>query len=287
MIRRITAGSEHMGERGRAVAELILAQPAKVALLTASKIAQRANVSESTVVRFAQALGYKGYPGLRRDLQEHVRQYLDHIGRMNFTPAPTRETSVAKRSLMHDLHSVEAAIESLSQDDIDTAVKLIGSSRRVYVIGMRSVFGLADMFAFHLRHLVDQPMLIDPAHGGRLDQLAGISSLDLVIAISFPRYSRMVYAALQIAEQQDAKRIVITDSALSPLAPLANVLFPVACQSAFFSNSMMGAMAIVNALLSELSVAHARRAKASFKAYDAFLQATRTLTIDGDENSLS
>ncbi|WP_431281404.1 MurR/RpiR family transcriptional regulator [Humitalea sp. 24SJ18S-53] len=286
MVRRITLGAEKLGDRGRAVASLLLSNPAEVALLTATKVAERLQVSESTVVRFAQAIGYTGYPDLRRDLQEHVRQYLSQIGRMEVTPA-TRGQGVAQASLERDLDNLRSTMEQLDQTQMRAAVRMLGEARRVYVFGVRSVFGLADMLAFHLRHLVEQPIMIDPARGMRLDQLAGTGRRDVLIAMSFPRYSRIVHGALQIVREQGGRTVVFTDSPLSPLATLADALFTVSTKSTYFGNSLVGASAIVNALLSELLSANKARSMKSFKDYERFISDVRHIGIDGDEDSLT
>ncbi|MBR0650823.1 MurR/RpiR family transcriptional regulator [Roseomonas terrae] len=284
--RRIAAAAERLGERGRAVAALILEQPAEVALLTATKVAERLGISESTVVRFAQAVGFAGYPALRKEVQDQVRQYLSQLGRVAGTPTPRKRGHAARESLRHDSETLRLLAETLPTTDIEGAVGLITGARRVYVIGVRSVFGLADMLAFHLRHLVNQPILLDPARGTRLDQMIGIGPKDAIIALSFPRYSRMVEGALRIARQHGARSLVITDGPLSPLAPLADILFTTGTRSAFFGNSLTGAMALVNALLSELMVVERQRTVRSFRERDAFAAAIRHIPIDGDEDDL-
>lgn len=267
------------------MAQLILSEPAEVALLTAARVADRLQISESTVVRFAQAIGYAGYPALRRALQEHVRQSLTQMGRMAVTPATSG--SAARRSLDQDAENLRGLAESLDPAAMAQAVARITGARRVHVIGVRSVFGLADMLAFHLRHLVEQPVLLDPARGLRLDQMVGIGPQDVLIALSFPRYSRVVEGALRIARRHGAKTIVVTDGPLSPLAALADTLFTLGTRSLFFGNSLTAAMALVNALLSELLVVNRRHSLRSFREQEAFDRAVADILIDGDEDSLS
>ncbi|UFN48489.1 MurR/RpiR family transcriptional regulator [Roseomonas sp. OT10] len=285
MERRISLGAEHLGEAGRAVANLIISQPAEAALLTAGRLAEMLGVSESTVVRFAQAIGYAGFPALRRDLQDQVRQYLNQTGRIAAMPSLSRGASAARRSLEMDAENLRDTLERLDPAQMKAAVAMLVEARRVYVIGMRSVFGLADTLVFHLQHILDHPILVDPARGVRLDQMAGIGRSDVLLAMSFPRYSRIVEGALRIARRYEARTIVVTDSGLSPLAALADIYFSTPTRSGFFGNSLTGAMGILNALLSELLVVNRRKVLRSFKARGNFDLRIADIPIDGDEHS--
>ena len=260
VIERIRQASASLGGGGRTVAELILSHPEEVALLPAAQVAARLGLSESTVVRFAAAIGYDGYPALRRELQDRMRRHLAPAQRLTrYADDPTRQTPAAQ-SFADDLADVAATERALAAGDLATAVQLISDARRIFVIGLRSSFVVAYTLYHHLNQTLGTVRLVDPARGEALDRLAGMEVGDVLVAIGFPRYTRLTVRAADFAAAEGAKVIAITDGPLSPLARHATVLLAARSSNKNFANSNVGALALANALIAEITVRNRGRA---------------------------
>lgn len=186
VMERIRQASASLGAGARAVAELILSHPEEVALLPAAQVAARLGLSRSTVVRFAAAIGYDGYPALRRALQDQMRRHLAPAQRLTrYAEDPTRQTPAAQ-SFADDLDDVAATERGLAAADLAQAVTLISGARRAFVVGLRSSFVIAYTLYHHLQQTLGTVTLIDPARGEALDRLSPLGRGDVLVAIGFP-----------------------------------------------------------------------------------------------------
>ncbi|MBE6637072.1 MAG: MurR/RpiR family transcriptional regulator, partial [Ruminococcaceae bacterium] len=128
--------------------------------------------------------------------------------------------------------------------------------RRIIIIGMRSSASLASFLAFNFRFMFDNVTLVQTTSGSEIfEQLLRVTKDDVVIAISFPRYSKRIINAVEYARLQGAHIIALTDSALSPIAAYANSGLYAKSDMASFVDSLVAPLSIINALL----VALARR----------------------------
>lgn len=283
VIERIRQAADMLGGGGRSVAELILSQPEEVALLPAAQVAARLGISESTVVRFATAIGYDGYPALRRELQDRMRRHLAPAQRLaRFAEDPTRRTPAAQ-SFADDLDDVAMTERGLAAADLTAAVELISAAKRTYVIGMRSSFVVAYTLYHHLRQTLGTLHLVDPARGEALDGLASLRADDVMVAIGFPRYTRLTVRAARFAAAEGAKVIAITDGPLSPLARSATVLLAARSSNKNFANSNVGALALANALIAEITVRNRKRAVPALARLEKMLGVGAVLA-DGDRD---
>ncbi len=282
LIERIRQSAARLGEGGRRVAELVLTHPEEVALLPAAKVAERLGLSESTVVRFAAAIGYDSYPALRRELQDHMRRYVAPSQRLaQFAEDPTRRTP-AGQSFLDDLADVAATEHDLMPAAFAEAVQLISTARRTFVIGLRSSFVLAYTLYHHLNQTLGTVRLVDPARGESLDRLVGLKAEDVLVAIGFPRYTRLTVSAAAYAASEGARVITITDGPLSPLARHADVLLCARSSNKSFANSNVGALALANALISEITVANRQRAVPALDRLERMLFVGEVLADDPD-----
>lgn len=280
VIERIRQAAPGLGGAGRSVAELILSHPEEVALLPAAQVAARLGISESTVVRFATAIGYDGYPALRRGLQDRMRRHLAPAQRLaRFAEDPTRRTPAAQ-SFADDLDDVAMTERNLQGADLAAAVELISGARSTYVVGMRSSFVVAYTLYHHLRQTLGTLHLVDPARGEALDGLSSLGAGDVVVVIGFPRYTRLTVLAARFAVTEGAKVIAITDSPLSPLARSATVLLTARSSNKSFANSNVGALALANALIAEITVRNRKRAVPALARLEKMLGIGAVLTDD-------
>ncbi len=223
--------------------------------LTASKLARQVGVSEATIVRLAQVLGFDGYPEMQRMLREKLQDRLTTVTRLEETVRNVRsDGDVLTKVMQEDIRNLSRTLQEISLDTFHQAVADMQSAKRIYVVGMRGAHAPALVLSLYLRFLKKQATAVIPGYGDVWNTLHGMGSEDLVIGISFPRYTKLTIDVLEYAHEQGARVGAITDSPFSPLARNADWVLPVHSRLDSFIESFTAAMSLVNALLTALSV---------------------------------
>lgn len=254
LLEKIKASMPEFSKGQRAIGNYILANYDKAAFMTASRLGEVTGVSESTVVRFATALGYEGYPELQVALQELIRIRLTSVQRMEITNDRIGEADVLDSVLSSDMAKIRATLETVSRHDFSTASEAIVNAKRIYIIGMRSSASLASFLAFNFRFMFDNVTLVQTTSGSEIfEQLLRVSQDDVVIAISFPRYSKRIISAVEFARMQGAHVVALTDSALSPIASHANSTLYAKSDMVSFVDSLVAPLSIINALIVDIA----------------------------------
>lgn len=242
-------------ESQRRAAQYIMDHYDEAIFLTASKLAAQVGVSEATIVRLAQVLGFKGYPEMQRMLREKLQERLTTVTRLEETVRNVRnDGDVLTKVLQEDIRNLSRTLQEISLDTFHQAVVDMQSARRIYIVGMRGAHAPALVLSLYLRFLNKQASAVIPGYGDVWNTLHGMGSEDLVIGISFPRYTRLTIDVLEYAHEQGARVGAITDSPFSPLARNADWVLPVHSRLDSFIESFTAAMSLVNALLTALSV---------------------------------
>jgi len=220
----------------------------KAAFMTASKLGNKVGVSESTVVRFANMLGYDGYPKLQKALQELIRNKLTTLQRIEMT-SDLDESTLLKSVLKADMNNIRLTLEEVNKDDFDKVVESIFSARNIYILGLRSAAPLAQFMGYYLSFIFDNVRLVTSGINDILEQLVHISPQDLLIGISFPRYARRTVEAVNFAKDKGAKIVAITDAILSPLTSYADYILLARSDMASFVDSLVAPLSLINALI--------------------------------------
>ena len=243
---------EQMGEFSKgqkAIARYILSHYDKAAFMTAYKLGSTVGVSESTVVRFASEVGYEGYPQLQKALQELIRNRLTAIQRMEVT-SEQLGNDVLTKVLNMDIERIRKTLETVSQADFNRAVDTLVAAKHIYIIGIRSASSLAGFLSFYFNHIFDNSRLVQTSSTSEIfEQLLRVGPEDVLIAISFPRYSRRTVNAAKFSKDRGAKVISITDCEDSPLAPYSDILMMARSDMASFVDSLVAPMSLINALI--------------------------------------
>ena len=132
----------------RLIAKYILENYDKAAFMTAGKLGKTVGVSESTVVRFAAELGYDGYPGMRKALQEMIRSRLTSVQRIEAAKDLIDDRNILKAVLSDDIDKLQATLEEIDQSSFDRAIDMIMSARNIYIFASRTSQSLSDFMAF-------------------------------------------------------------------------------------------------------------------------------------------
>ena len=232
------------------IAAYILEHYDKAAYMTAAKLGALVEVSESTVVRFAGELGFDGYPELQHSLQELIRTKLTTLQRIEITNDRIGDSDLLEKVLMSDVDKIKRTLEEIDRDSFDRAVDAMINAKMIYIIGMRSSSSIANFLFFYLNLIFPHVRLVRTTSGSEIfEQILRISKDDVIIGISFPRYSKRIINALEYAKSQSAHVIALTDSAVSPIAAPADDLLLAKSAMASFVDSLVAPLSIINALI--------------------------------------
>jgi DNA-binding MurR/RpiR family transcriptional regulator len=236
------------------IANTILHDYDKVAYLTASKLARAVGVSESTVVRFAGAIGYEGYSELQRAVQELVRTRLTPNQRIEITKKRFGTHDIFESVMESDISKIRYTLENLDRAVFKSSVDAILNARTVYITGARSSEPIARLLYHNLSLIFDNVRFINPTSSAEVfEQMYSVSEDDCVIAFSFPRYSSKIVNCVKYAKSNNASVVVFTDSEISPLAEFASYLITAQSDMASFMDSLVAPLSIVNAIVVEIT----------------------------------
>ena len=234
----------------RHIAVFMLDHYDKAAYMTAAKLGALAGVSESTVVRFAIELGFEGYPELQHSLQELIRTKLTALQRIEITNDRIGDSDLLEKVLCSDIDKIKRTLEEIDRKSFDSAVDAMIGAKMIYIIGMRSSSSLASFMYHYLNLIFPHVRLVRTTSGSEIfEQILRIARDDVIIGISFPRYSKRIINALEYAKKQGTHVISITDSQTSPIAELADDTLLAKSDMASFVDSLVAPLSIINALI--------------------------------------
>lgn len=244
------------------IANFILQSYDKAAFMTASKLGKTVKVSESTVVRFAAELGYDGYPAMQRTLQEMIRNKLTSIQRIEVADDRMGNHDILSMVMHSDMEKLRMTLEQIHREDFDGAVQDIVQAKRVYIIGVRSASAISTFLAFYFNLIFDNVTHVTAVSASEIfEQLLRVGNDDVVIGVSFPRYSKRTVKAMEFAQDRGAKVVAITDSESSPLAAAAQRLLVAKSDMVSFVDSLVAPLSLVNALI--VAIARAKKQELS------------------------
>lgn len=222
----------------------------KAVFLTAAKLGEAVGVSESTVVRFAVQIGYQGYPGFQKALEELVSNRLNSIQRMEAAYGRISQSEILETVLHSDIEKIKLTIESIDQRAFEMAVDTILQARRIYVVGLRSCAPLANFLSFYLHLICDNVISVNTNGSSEIfEQLIRMNEQDVIVGISFPRYSMRTLKALEFASNRNAKVITLTDSVHSPMNLYSSCNLIARSDMASIVDSLVAPLSVINALV--------------------------------------
>ncbi|MDR1734192.1 MAG: MurR/RpiR family transcriptional regulator [Oscillospiraceae bacterium] len=238
----------------RRVADYIFAAYDKAAFQTANEMGKEVGVSESTIVRFALALGFSGYPQMHKFLQDAVRGSLTSIQRMQVGDSRLRPDRILEETLASDAEMLRRTVTLNTSAAFSAAVEAVQKARNIYIQGTRSSAVLANFLALNLGIIRPGVVYVDAYSASQtFEQMFRISPEDMCIAISFPRYSGRTQTLLRFARDRGASALAITDSPNAPIAALADTVLLAACDTVSFVDSLVAPLSLLNALLAAVS----------------------------------
>ena len=234
----------------RQIASFIMENYDKAAFLNAIKLSRAVGVSESTVVRFASMLGYDGYPGMKRALQQMVRNRLTSLQRIEVARDTMDSRDILASVLASDMDKIRITLEEVEKGAFEAAVNAMLDAKRIYIIGLRASSVLSSFMGFYLNLTRENVRVVGDSYVNEVfEQILNIGEGDVLFAISFPRYSRRTVRALGYARDRGATTIGLTDGASSPIADIADIKLLARSDMVSFLDSLVAPLSVINALL--------------------------------------
>ena len=264
---RIKAVYSTLSKGQKKIANAVINDYDKVAYLTAARLGELVGVSESTVVRFADELGFEGYSQFQLAVQELVRIKLTPNQRIEITKQRIGRGDVIDNTMESDIAKIKYTLERLDRQAFSDAVDAILGAKNIYITGARSSEPIARLLSYNLSLIFDNVKLVVPTSSAEVfEQMYSVGAEDVVIAFSFPRYSSKMVNGIKFARQKDAKVVVFTDSDVSPIAEYANCLLIAQSDMASFMDSLVAPLSIINAIVIEIT---SRREREITERFDA------------------
>ncbi|MCR5387984.1 MAG: MurR/RpiR family transcriptional regulator [Lachnospiraceae bacterium] len=247
---RINTQYSSMSKGQKLLATYITDNYDKAVFLTAAKLGNVVGVSESTVVRFASQLGYKGYPEFQRALEEMVRNKLNSIQRMEVTYGRISQSQILTNVLTADSEKLKMTLEQIDQKAFELAVDMLMNARNIYVIGIRSCAPLASFLSFYLNLMFDHVIQLNTNSSSEIfEQMIRINEKDVIVGISFPRYSMRTLKAMEFANNRNARVITLTDSVHSPMNLYSSCNLVACSDMASIVDSLVAPLSVINSLI--------------------------------------
>ena len=250
LLDRIDTALNGLSKRQKLIAEYIIDHYDKAAYMTASKLGETVGVSESTVVRFASEIGYDGYPELQKAMQEMIRDKLTSVQRIDVASDRIDYENVLSSVLNQDIKLIKKTMEENNNDSFVRAVDSIVNARTIYIFAVKSSFALARFLGYYFELIFGNVKIIETTSKTQMyEQLFRIDKQDVMIGISFPRYSSSTMEAMQFASQQGAHVIAITDSMTSPVTRISDCVLIAKSDMASVVDSLVAPLSLINALI--------------------------------------
>ena len=253
LMKEIQARRRQMSKGQLRIAAFITDHYEQAAFMTAAKLGEAAHVSESTVVRFAYALGLTGYPELQDRMQELVLGKLTSVQRAQLASGIPQE-DVFKRVLTTDINSIRATMEMVDEGQFDRAVTALLEARRVYVLGLRSAMPLAELLSYYLDYICGNVVNLSGRQEDLQEAMVRMDQHDVLFCISFPRYSTRTAEAIRFAREKGTFIIALTDKMDSPIGQLGHVVLLAKSDMASFADSLTAPLSVINALIAAAGV---------------------------------
>lgn len=252
------------------IGQYILSNYDKAAFMTAARLGETVDISESTVVRFAADLGYDGYPAMQKALQEMIRGKLTSVQRIEVSNDRIADQDVLATVVQSDIEKLRMSLDGIDREEFARVVDAIDGAKNIYIIGVRSAAALSDFLTFYFNLIFDNVRQVKTTLASEMfEQLLRVGPGDVVIGISFPRYSTRTVRAMEFARDQGAEVIAITDSEFSPLYETAVHRLLAKSDMASFVDSLVAPLSVINALIVAVGRKRAAEVTDTFKRLES------------------
>jgi DNA-binding MurR/RpiR family transcriptional regulator len=251
---RLRVRFQYLTKTQKQIAEFLLNNAEEAAFQSISGLAEALNTSTSNIFRLAKAIGYSGYPDLQKDLQKKIRQKISPVKALENSRQKDKGKDIYSIIFDMDAKNLASTQELNSKETIDRAVKEIIAARRIGLVGFRSSQSIAFLLSFFLGRVRKNCELLDNWFGNLTNYLVNYGPKDLLVGISFPRYSRQTLEVLKYGKQAGCKVISVTDNPVSPVGQISDLVLLAGHKTSTYFNSFSSAVTLVNCLVAGVSL---------------------------------
>lgn len=248
LINELQRKSASLSKGQKRIASFILEHHEKAAFMTAAELGAACGVSESTVVRFAYAMGMNGYPALQKSMEKMVLSKLTSVERVRLADEIPSD-DVFKTVLSNDINSLRQTLDMADPHTFSLAADKIVSARRIGILGLRSAMPLAQFLAYYLDYIRGNIVNFSNDRDNLKEEMLRMEREDVLICISFPRYSARTVEAVRLAKDRGAFLIALTDKLASPIGNISDITILAKSDMASFADSLTAPLSVINALI--------------------------------------
>ena len=239
-----------MSKSHKKIAAYIMDHYDQAVFMTAAQLGKEVEISESTVVRFASGLGFEGYPEFQHALEGWVKNEWNSVAKVGMKYGKSTQSEILTSVLNSDIEKIADTLQNVDAAAFEAAVDIILEAKHVYVVGLRSCEPLADFLSFYLTMIRGDIILIRTTSVTEIfEQMIRIDENDVVIGISFPRYSMRTLKAMEFANNRNAKVITLTDSVHSPMNLYSSCNLIARSNMASIVDSLVAPLSVINSLI--------------------------------------
>ena len=250
VLERIREQYKGMSKGHKKIASFILEHYDQAVFMTAARLGDALRISESTVVRFAAGIGYRGYPEFQRALEECVQNKLSSVQKIDAKYGHSTQSEILTSVLTADMDKLQHTIQHLDAAAFETAVDTILGADHIYIMGLRSNAPLAEFLHFYLNMIRGNVVLLKTTSVSEtFEQMIRIDERDCFVGISFPRYSMRTLKAMEFANDRNAKVIAITDTIHSPMNLYSSCNLLARSDMVSIVDSLVAPLSVINALV--------------------------------------
>lgn len=253
----------------KSIASFITDNFSSAVFMNAAKIGEAVGVSESSVVRFATALGYSGFPEFSKALEAYYKSNNDKIAKINIDYANSSKSDLLNSVLRADMEKIADTLANIDVNSFELASDIIINAKKVYVVGLRTCEPLAEFLAFYLNMIRPDVILLKSTSATEMfEQMIRIDEKDCIIGISFPRYSMRTLKAMEFANDRNAKVITLTDSAHSPMNLYSSCNLLARSDMVSIVDSLVAPLSVINALVIELCLKKSKEVRKNLETLE-------------------
>lgn len=257
-----------MSKSQHKIADYILENPHSIPFLTGAKLAELTGVSEATVVRFATFLGFSGYNDMQKEFAQTIEKRLNTVERLAMSPSEFTETEkIIYDHFNEDINNIKQTMEQLSIEDFELAADYILNAERIYIIANRSAYSLGTFLQYYFNIIFDKSQLIHTTESA-FDNIHDINSNDVVIGISYARYTKSTLDVVSYAKEKGAKIIALTDNLSSPITVYANIALFASSDMKSFLDSFVAPLSVINALIAFVGNKQRKETEKRLRSYE-------------------
>ena len=275
LLEKVVDAYPSLSSKKKLIADFILKDYKQLFLMTAKEIAQKCGVSEPTVIRFTQDLGFSGYSEFVQYVKGLLRIELTSVERLTKTKKGPKHENTLKRYCDNAIANLENLVSSISEFELKRIAKTIYHAKQVYVVGYRASATLAYYFGYLLKKIRDNVMIDMNISWETIDLITKSAKPSLMCVFAFPRYPRRTIELVKFAKQYGIKILGISDNPRSPIVTLSDEYVIIDVEGVSFIDPFSHIVTFLSALVHEITFINSERAKELLAKFDEGVRASR------------